>query len=92
MMYVSRMPEDSPRGHFLSLIASAQAQHGDYRGAKSTMATLEPDNPWRDIGLAFIIREMMNHGDQAEAYAIANRIVDAEIKAVALKLCTSSHG
>lgn len=90
LTYVSRMPEDSPRGHFLSLIAAVQAQHGDYRGAKSTIAALEPGNPWRDIGLIFIIREMMNHGDQAEAYAIANRIVDPQIKTSAMRLCTAS--
>ena len=85
---VDKLPEDSPRGNFLSLIAGVQAQQGHYREAESTLSPLAPDNIWHDLGLASVIRAMVNRGDMTEAEALANRVNDPQIKTNALQLCT----
>ncbi len=85
---VNRLPEDSPRGHFLTLIASVQARQGDYHGADSTLRTLEPDNPWRDIAFILVAREMVGRGNTAEANNIFTQIVDPQMRDAALRLET----
>lgn len=84
---VAKLPEDSPRGNFLSLIAFVQAQEGHYREAESTLAPLAPDNIWRDLGLASVIRAMVNRGDRGEAEVLAKRVTDPQIKTNALQFC-----
>jgi hypothetical protein len=83
---VQRLPEESPRGHFLMLIVNAQAQSGDYHGAESTLATLPHDSPWHDFSLVMIAKEMKKRGDIAQIEAIIARITDTEIKSSAAKL------
>ena len=86
---VNKLPEDSPRGNFLSLIATVQAQQGHYREAEATLAALPPDNIWRDLGLASVIRVMVSRGDRTEAEATATHVIDPQIKTNALQLCTA---
>jgi hypothetical protein len=87
---VNKLPESTPRGRFLLLIASVQAQQGDYQGAESTVNTLEPGNTWRDGALLYVAREMISRGKTAEADDIMARIVDPQIRAAALNPSTSS--
>lgn len=84
---VDRLPEDAPRGNFLSLIAFVQAQRGQYREAESTLAPLAPDNIWRDLGYASVIRAMVTRGNLTEAEMLATRVTDAQIKNNALQFC-----
>lgn len=86
--FIDRLGEPSPRGHLLSLVVSAQAQQGDYQGAESTLATISSDNHWHDIALLYLAKAMAERGDAGQADVVAKRIVDSELKASALNLCT----
>ena len=83
---MNRLSGEAPRGLFLSLVAAAQAREGDYAGAESTHAAIATDNSWHDVGLVFIIREVLSRGDTSVAEALVNRVQEPEIKSGAMKL------
>ena len=82
--FVNRL-QDGPRGMFLSLIASAQVEQGDYAGAEATQATIRPDDGWYDLSFLVMVRKMILRNDRIQAEILANRIHDAEIKASAMR-------
>jgi hypothetical protein len=88
--FIKIMPKDSARGHLTLKIVSVQAKQGDYTGAEATLAILlKPDNPWYDMALLFIVRGMVDGGDIAQTEAILTKILDPQVKARALDLCTT---
>jgi hypothetical protein len=87
--FIKIMPKDSARGHLTLKIVSVQAKQGDYTGAEATLAILKPDNMWYDMALLCIVDSMVERGDIAQSEAILTKILDPQVKARAVDLCTT---
>ena len=90
MWIVNKMPGDSPRGHFLMLIASVQAEKDDCVGTEHTLELLQGNKFWRDGALAQVARIRKMRGDTDGAHRIATMINDPIIRDVAFRHISAS--
>jgi len=82
MWIFNKLPEESPRGLFLMLIASAQTERGDFAGAEQTLEKLEGNKYWRDVALVKVAHIRKVKGDADGAQRLASKIYDLSLRDV----------